>query len=84
MVDTATIGILGGMMTVMLSVIMTVMIYFFKQVDKRFAQVDARFAQVDARFDQIIGIVVDLAKTVGELRGQADVSVPVEALSAAE
>ena len=122
MVDAATIGILGGMMAVLMTAVLTVMIHLdrahravmkagfeaverrldrqekrsekrFDQQDKhfekRFDQQDKhsekRFDQVDERLLHLTGIVIDLAKSVGELSGRVAVSAaPVEVLSAAE
>ena len=104
--DTATIGLLGGMITVMMTIVLTVMIYLdrargadmaagfaaidrrFDRVDKRFDRVDERFDRVgkkfdrvDERFDEFTGIVVDLAREVGEVKGRSAISAPVEAFS---
>ena len=93
--DAATIGVLGAMMTMML----TVMIYLdrarradmvagfaaidrrFDRVDERFVRVDERFGRMDERFDEFTGIVVALAKDVGEVKGRLGDSKPVEAFS---
>ena len=98
--DAATIGILGGMMAVMMTAILTVMIYLdrarravmkagFEAVERRLdrqeKRSEKRFDQVDERLLHLTGIVIDLAKSVGELSGRVAVSAaPVEVLSAAE
>lgn len=66
--DTTTIGILGGMIATMTTVILTVVIYLdrarraeilnsFSAMNERFngfeQQVDKRFEQVDKRFEQV-------------------------------
>ena len=53
----------------------------FVRVDKRFDRVDERFDRVDKRFDEFTGIVVGLAKDVGEVKGRLRDSKPVEAFS---
>lgn len=111
--DTATIGLLGGMITVMMTIVLTVMIYLdrargadmaagfaaigrrfdrseervdrrFDRVDERFDRVDKKFDRVDERFDEFTGIVVDLAREVGEVKGRLAVSAPVEAFTRVE
>ena len=93
--DTATIGVLGGMMTVILTVMLTVRIYLDRsrradiaelraEMVSGFDRVEKRFLQMDERFLQLTGIIVGLAEDVGELKGRVAVSVPVEAFSAAE
>ena len=52
-----------------------------ERVDKRFDRVDARFDRVDERFDEFTGIVVDLARDVGEVKGRLAISAPVETVS---
>ena len=104
--DAATIGVLGGMITMMMTIMLSVMIYLdrarradmvagfaavdgrfdrfeervnrrFDRVDERFDRVDERFDRVDERFDEFTGIVVDLAKEVGEVKGRLAVSTAV-------
>ena len=118
--DTATIGLLGGMITVMMTIVLTVMIYLdrargadmaagfaaigrrfdrseervdrrfdrvdkkFDRVDERFDRVDKKFDRVDERFDEFTGVVVDLAREVGEVKGRLAVSAPVEAFTRVE
>ena len=53
----------------------------FDRVDERFDRVDERFDRVDERFDEFTGIVVDLAREVGEVKGRLASSAPVEAFS---
>ena len=53
----------------------------FDRVDKRFDRVEERFDRVDERFDEFTGLVVDLAREVGEVKGRLASSAPVEALS---
>ena len=94
--DAATIGVLGGMITMMMTIMLSVMIYLdrarradmvagFAAVDGRFdrfeERVNWRFDRVDERFDEFTGIVVDLAKEVGEVKGRLAVSTAVEAFS---
>lgn len=101
--DTATIGLLGGMITVMMTIVLTVIIYLDRarradmaagfaaierrfdrseeRIDRRFDRVDKRFDHVDKRFDEFTGIVVDLAREVGEVKGRLAISAPVEAFS---
>ncbi len=94
--DAATIGVLGGMITMMMTIMLSVMIYLdrarradmvagFAAVDGRFdrfeERVNRRFDRVDERFDEFTGIVVDLAKEVGEVKGRLAVSTAVEAFS---
>ena len=94
--DAATIGVLGGMITMMMTIMLSVMIYLdrarradmvagFAAVDGRFdrfeERVNRRFDRVDARFDEFTGIVVDLSKEVGEVKGRLAVSTAVEAFS---
>ena len=108
--DTATLGLLGGLITLMTTVMLTVMIYLdrarradmaagfaamerrfdrseervdrrFDRVDKKFDRVDKRFDRVDERFDEFTGVVVDLAREVGEVKGRLATSAPVEAFS---
>ncbi len=101
--DAATIGVLGGMITMMMTIMLSVMIYldracradmvagfaavdgrfdrFEERVNRRFDRVDERFDRVDERFDEFTGIVVDLAKEVGEVKGRLAVSTAVEAFS---
>ena len=123
--DLVTISILGGMMTVTTTVMVTVMIYLDRtrraemnagfmrvetrtdQLDDRMGRMDKRIGErmdrldermdrmdermgeridrLDERMDHLITIVIDLAKTVGELKGRAwRASPPVEALSTAD
>ena len=153
--DIATISVLGGLMTVMTTVIVTVMLHLdrsrradiatlsaisdkrfeqteqrfdqmerrfelierrsdsrFEQIETRFELMEKRFEQIDLRFDQIerrfewvqdqfrlihkqferidkrldkfMGIVINLANDVGEIKGRLAVAMPVEALSAVE
>ena len=93
--DPVTIGILGGMMTVMMTIMMTVMIYLdrtrradmnagFARVDKRMDQLDTRMDRFDTRMDQLITLVIDLAKTVGEVKGRVGTSPVAESLAATE
>ena len=51
-----------------------------ERVDRRFDRVDKRFDRVDERFDEFTGLVVDLAREVGEVKGRLASSAPVEAL----
>ena len=90
--DATTIGVLGGMITMMMTIMLSVMIYLdrarradmvagFAAVDGRFdrfeERVNRRFDRVDERFDEFTGIVVDLAKEVGEVKGRLAVSTAV-------
>ena len=94
--DTATIGVLGGMITVMMTIMLTVMIYLDRarradmasgfaainrRLDRSEERVDKRFDRVDERFDEFTGIVVDLARDVGEVKGRLAISAAVEAVS---
>ena len=79
--DPVTIGILGGMMTIM--------IYLDRarraDMNAGFARVDKRMDRLDGRMDQLITLVIDLAKTVGELKGRVGTSrAAAEALAATE
>ena len=56
----------------------------FDRVDKKFDRVDERFDRVDERFDEFTGIVVDLAREVGEVKGRLAIPAPVEAFSRAD
>ncbi len=38
-----------------------------------------RFGQIDVRLDGLTGIVVDLAKDVGEVKGLLGIPIPIEA-----
>ena len=82
--DPVTIGILGGMMTIM----MTVIIYLDRtrraDMNAGFARVDKRMDHLDTRMDQLITLVIDLAKTVGELKGRVGTSPVAESLVATE
>lgn len=100
--DAATIGVLGGMITLTMTIMLTVMIYldrarrsdmaagfaaidrrfdrFEERVGRRFDRVDRRFERVDERFDEFTGVVVDLAKDVGEVKGRLRITPPAEAL----
>ena len=107
--DAATISVLGGMVTLIMTIMLTVMIYLdrarradmaagfvaidrrldrleervegrFDRVDERFGRVDERFGRADKRFDESTGILVDLAKDVGEIKGRLRTSAPTEAL----
>ena len=62
--DVATVGVLGGMITLTTTIMLTVMIYLdrarradmaagFAAIDKRFDRVDRRFDRVDRRFDRV-------------------------------
>lgn len=115
--DLVAISILGGMMTVMTTVMVTVIIYLdrtrraemnagFARADTRMDQLDnrmdrmeermdrldnrmdrmeERMDRLDERMDHLITIVIDLAKTVGELKGRVrTTSPPVRALPAAD
>ena len=111
--DAATIGVLGGMITLTMTIMLTVMIYLdrarrtdmaagfaaidrrfdrfeervgrrFDRVDRRFDRVDRRFERVDERFDEFTGVVVDLAKDVGEVKGRLRTSAPTGAFSGSD
>ena len=86
--DPVTIGILGGMMTVMMTIMMTVIIYLDRtrraDMNAGFARVDKRMDHLDTRMDQLITLVIDLAKTVGELKGRVGTSPVAESLAATE
>ena len=71
--DITTLGVLGGMMTVVLAV----MIYL-----DRSRRADLK--RIDERLDRLTDVVIDLVKTVGELKGRIDALTPVEVLSATE
>ena len=70
----ADFGVIGGLM---MSVMMTVMIYLDRS--RR-----ADLNRVEERLDRLTAVVADLVKTVGELKARFDVSNPVEALSASD
>ena len=86
--DPVTIGILGGMMAVMMTIMITVMIYLDRtrrtDMNAGFARVDKRMDRLDGRMDQLITLVIDLAKTVGELKGRVGTSPVAESLAATE
>ena len=73
----ATLGILGVMMTVM----MTVMIYLDRLRRADLKRIEER---LDQRLDQLASVVFDLAKTVGEIKGRLDFLVAAEVRSSAE
>ena len=75
--DTATLTVLGLMMTVM----MTVMIYLDRLRRADLKRIEER---LDQRLDQLAAIVFDLAKTVGEIKGRLDFLVAAEVRSSAE
>ena len=83
--DPVTIGILGGMMMV---IMMTIIIYLDRtrraDMNAGFARVDKRMDHLDTRIDQLITLVIDLAKTVGELKGRVGTSPVAESLAATE
>ncbi len=93
--DMSTIGILGGMLTLIVTIMLTVTIYLDRvrrsdiaavvaAIDKRFERSDRRFEQVDKKLDELTRIMVALAKDVGEMKGRLGISVPVEPYSAVD
>ena len=57
---------------------------FDKRFDRQEARFDKRFDRVDGRLLHLIGLVVELARGVGEITGRVAVSTPVEVGSAAD
>ena len=75
--DTATLGVLGVMMTAL----MTVMIYLDRLRRADLKRIEER---LDQRLDQLAAVVFDLVKTVGEIKGRLDFLVPAEVRSSSE
>ncbi len=93
--DMSTIGILGGMLTLIVTIMLTITIYLDRvrrsgiaavvaAIDKRFERSDRRFEQVDKKLDELTRIMVALAKDVGEMKGRLGILVPVESYSAVD
>lgn len=75
--DTATLGVLGVMMTAL----MTVMIYLDRLRRADLKRIEER---LDQRLDQLAAVVFDLVKTVGEIKGRLDFLVAAEVRSSSE
>ena len=75
--DMATLGVLGVMMTAL----MTVMIYLDRLRRADLKRIEER---LDQRLDQLAAVVFDLVKTVGEIKGRLDFLVAAEVRSSAE
>ena len=57
---------------------------FDKRFDRQEARFDKRFDRVDGRLLHLIGLVVELARGVGEITGRVAVPAPVDVGSAAD
>ena len=82
--DIATIGVLGGMMTIMLTIVLYLDRSRRAEMAVGFKQVNDRLDRLTDRLDRLTATVLDLAKTVGEVKGRLDALAPAEVLPVSE
>lgn len=68
-------------------IVWTIVLMVFERlgsVDDRVGSVDDRSDRANKRFDELMGILVDQAKDVGEIKGRLGVSTPSGASSSVD